>query len=308
MSLPTAFLGSRGLCISRHQQFSRLHTSLCGQPHSLPSTRKHHSLCEEHMQQRRHFRLCTPVCMGRRSAKIATRKGAQDAKRAKVWGTIAKKIIQAAKACGGDPANARLIEVLKLAKAAEVPKDLIDRNIKKATDKAQADYQEIVYEAYGAGGTGFIMECLTDNVNRSATDVRTAIVKGGGKMADSGSVLFNFQRRGEIYVKGNASTEEEVMDAAMDAGADDVQPATGDDDEVTGFKVLTAPEDFGVVREKLQELGQQIDHDLSGLVYTPLAHVEVEDSAFEMNESILERLLTVDDVDAIHTNCAGLSV
>ncbi|CAK0785066.1 hypothetical protein CVIRNUC_008271 [Coccomyxa viridis] len=293
----------------RNQRVILLQSPFLGHAHSLTArTRRREPIHNERSEQRAHFRPCTPLCMGRRSAKIAGRKGAQDAKRAKVWGTIAKKIIQAAKACGGDPANARLMEVLKFAKAAEVPKDLIDRNIKKATDKAQADYQEVVYEAYGAGGTGFVMECLTDNVNRSATDVRTAVVKAGGKMADSGSVLFNFQRQGEIYVKGTASTEDEVIDAAMEAGADDVHAAKGEEDAIEGFKVLTAVEEFAVVRDKLQELGQRIDHDHSGLVYTPLTHVEVDDPAFEVNESILERLLAVDDVDAVHTNCAGLAV
>ncbi|CAL8466478.1 g6014 [Coccomyxa elongata] len=257
-------------------------------------------------QQLRGFRLLPPVCMGRRSAKIAGRKSAQDAKKAKVWGTLAKKIVQAAKAGGSDPSgNAKLADILKACKAAEVPKDIIERNLKKATDKSQADYQEVTYEAYGAGGTGFIAECLTDNVNRSATDVRTAIVKAGGKMADSGSVVFNFQRCGLVFV--NSSSEEEVMDAAAEAGAEDVVAADGNDEIVEGFKVMTSQDEFASVRDKLQEMGLTVDHDHSGLVFAPLTTVEVDDAAFEVNEAILERLLAVDDVDAVHTNCAGLT-
>ena len=179
----------------------------------------------------------------------------QDARKAKLYGKIGKLIVQAVKAGGTDTVgNARLKDVLKQAQQASVPKDIIERNIKRASDKSQADFQEVsmltkclttfsignhitmytvtadgylpamftvrqhhqdgdnllqvTYEAYGAGGTGFVMECLTDNLNRSASEIRAAVMKAGGKMADPGSVMFNFQRQGQVFVSCEASEDQ----------------------------------------------------------------------------------------------------
>ncbi|KAK9812773.1 hypothetical protein WJX72_003451 [[Myrmecia] bisecta] len=243
--------------------------------------------------------------MGRRSSKIATRKGAQDAQKAKRYGKIGKLIIQAVKAGGSDPqANTKLKEVLNQAKLVECPKDIIERNLKKATDKSQEDFKEVTYEAYGPGGTGFVMECLTDNVNRSATDVRNAVTRTGGKMADPGSVLFNFQRQGLVFVAPSAG-EDEVFEAAMDAGADDVQPVKGEEG-CEGYKLLTSVEDFVDVLKNVSSTGIPVDNEHSGLVYSPLTTVEVEDDILDQNALLFERLLSVDDIDAVHTTCAGL--
>ncbi|PSC70937.1 putative transcriptional regulatory protein [Micractinium conductrix] len=248
---------------------------------------------------------CTPFCMGRRSAKIAVRKGKADAQKSKLYGKIGKQIAQAVRQGGPDAlANSRLKDALAAAKAAQVPVDIIDRNIKRASE-SKADYAEITYEAYGVGGTGFVIECLTDNVNRSASDVKAAITKGGGKVADPGSVLFNFQRQGLVMVDVSEG-EDAVFEAAMEAGAADFQPATDDDGTVTGFKVLTAVEDYGSVSSALAAAGLKIAPESSGLVYTPLVQQEVDDDAFEGNEALLERLLAVDDVDAVYTTVAGL--
>jgi hypothetical protein len=114
--------------------------------------------------------------------------------------------------------------------------DIIERNIKRASDKSQADYSEVVYEAYGPGGTGIIIECLTDNLNRTAGDVKSTITKAGCKVADPGSVMFNFQRQGLLVI--DESDEDAVFEAAMEAGADDIQPVFDEDGQpTTSFKV-----------------------------------------------------------------------
>ncbi|EFN55164.1 hypothetical protein CHLNCDRAFT_52504 [Chlorella variabilis] len=243
--------------------------------------------------------------MGRRSAKIATRKGKADAQKSKLYGKIGKQIAQAVRQGGPDAlGNLRLRDALAAAKMAQVPVDIIDRNIKRASE-SKADYTEMTYEAYGIGGTGFVIECLTDNINRSASDVKAAITKAGGKVADPGSVLFNFQRQGLVMVDGSEG-EDAVFEAAMEAGAADIQQHTDEDGAVVGFKVLTAVEDYGAVSSSLAEQGLKLQPEASGLVYVPLVQQEVDDEQFEGNEALLERLLAVDDVDAVYTTVAGL--
>lgn len=243
----------------------------------------------------------TPMMMGRRSAKIATRKGKADAQKAKLYGKIGKLIAQAVRSGGADPiANQRLREVLLTAKTAQLPTDIIERNLKKASEKNSADFSEMVYEAYGPGGTGFIIEALTDNVNRTASEVRAAVTKGGGKMADVGSVLFNFSRTGLIMVDPNEN-EDSAFEAALDAGATDMQPSNDDDGALEGYKVLTSVESYASVLNSLTP-NVKISMEASGLVYIPLASVEVNDDDYGLNEGMFERLLAVDDVDAVYTN------
>jgi len=244
--------------------------------------------------------------MGRRAAKIAARKGKSDAKKAKLYGRFGKQIQQAVRAAGPGTDNARLQEILKQAKLVSVPNDIIERNIKKAADAKNAnDFQECVYEAYGIGGTAFVIECLSDNVNRSVTDVKTAVTKGGGKWADAGSVLFNFERLGLVRVNKGVS-EDEIFDLAIEAGAEDVKPVEDAEGMPDGYQVITALENFGEVRDALTEAGVDISQEDTGLVYSPLAPVEVDDQAFAENEALLERLLEVDDVDVVFSNCDGL--
>ncbi|DBB18032.1 TPA: hypothetical protein ACH3X3_003023 [Trebouxia sp. C0006] len=267
---------------------------------------KVHTVQRARSAQARHLKVVPPVCMGRRSSKIATRKTSQDACKAKLYGKIGKLIVQAVKAGGTDVVgNPRLKEVLKQAQQASIPKDIIERNITRASDKSQADFQEVTYEAYGAGGTGFILECLTDNLNRSASEVRAAVMKAGGKMADPGSVMFNFQRQGQVFVSSEAS-EDQVFEVATDAGADDIVPANDEDDHLEGYKVLTDLTNYAKLYRGLQAAALPLVEDRSGLVYNPLSSVECDDQAYDQNEQMLERLLAVDDVDDVHTNCAGL--
>ncbi|KAG2500500.1 hypothetical protein HYH03_001278 [Edaphochlamys debaryana] len=259
--------------------------------------------------QPRSRQLVAPVEMGRRSAKIALRKGKSDAKKAKIYGRIGKKIIQLAKAGGADPvSNAALDTLLRQAKDLGVPKDVIERNLKRATDAKQGDYQEITYEAYGPGGTGLVVFCLTDNVNRTASEVKPTVTKAGAKVAEPGSVLFNFQRCGLIVVDG--TTEDAVFEAAMEAGAEDVAPVPPEEDGApsTSYKVFVPVEAYTSAKATLRTLGFTVNEEDSDLVYKAAAPVEVDDDAFAKCEALVERLLELDDVEGVFTNCDGLVV
>ena len=235
-------------------------------------------------------------------SKIAGRKGKADQAKAKLYGKIGKLIAQEVRAGGPDPiANSKLRDVLQQAKNAQVPQDIIERNLKKASEKNATDFSEMVYEAYGPGGSGFIIEALTDNVNRTAAEVRTAVTKNGGKMADSGSVLFNFSRTGLVMVN-EAEDEDQTFEAAIEAGASDVEPAVDDEGTCEGYKVLTELESFGEVYQTLVSSGLKINAEDSGLVYLPLAKVELSDEDYAANENMYEKILEVDDVDAVHSN------
>ncbi|KAK9790317.1 hypothetical protein WJX73_002980 [Symbiochloris irregularis] len=246
--------------------------------------------------------------MGRRSAKIAGRKGTQDARKAKIYSRICKTIIREAKAGGPDPvANVKLAAAMQQAKNAGVPKDAVTRNIAKASDKSQADFTEVTYEAYGAGGSGFIIDCLTDNPNRSAMEVRTVVTRSGAKMADPGSVAFGFKRCGVVAIAGGAD-EEEVFDAAMEAGADDIQTVDPDEQEEgeasISFKVVSDAKEFGALRSALSEAGLEVDDSHSGLVYLPHAETELNEKELQSNQSLYEKLLALDDVDNVFSSCA----
>eukprot|EP00199_Chlamydomonas_sp_CCMP681_P005403 CAMPEP_0119104784 /NCGR_PEP_ID=MMETSP1180-20130426/2909_1 /TAXON_ID=3052 ORGANISM="Chlamydomonas cf sp, Strain CCMP681" /NCGR_SAMPLE_ID=MMETSP1180 /ASSEMBLY_ACC=CAM_ASM_000741 /LENGTH=260 /DNA_ID=CAMNT_0007089625 /DNA_START=155 /DNA_END=938 /DNA_ORIENTATION=+ len=246
--------------------------------------------------------------MGRRSDKIAGRKGKSDMAKTKTYGKYGKLIQMAARA-GADPiSNLKLADLMILAKELGVPKEIVDRNIKKAGDKASADFQDVQYEAYGPGGTGFIIECFTDNVNRSAGDVKAAITKSGCKNAEPGSVMFTFQRAGQILVTN--TTEDAVFEAAMEAGADDVVGVHPEEEgqPSTSYKVFTSVEEFINAKKKLISLGFKVDQEATGLVYKPNAAVEVDDEAFAKCEALLDKLLAVDDVDGVYSNCDGLEI
>ncbi|KXZ44773.1 hypothetical protein GPECTOR_62g888 [Gonium pectorale] len=247
--------------------------------------------------------------MGRRAAKIALRKGKSDAKKAKIYGRIGKKIIQLAKAGGADTTtNAALDTLLRQAKDLGVPKDVVERNLKRATDAKQGDYQEVTYEAYGPGGTGLIVFCLTDNLNRTASEVKPTITKAGAKVAEPGSVMFNFSRCGCIVVDG--TNEDAVFEAAMEAGADDVEPVPAEEEGAasTSYKVFVPVEAFSSTKATLKGLGFSVNEEDSDLVFKAAAPVEVDDESFSRCEALVEKLLELDDVDNVFTNCDGLVV
>ena len=223
-----------------------------------------------------------------------------EAIRTKLYGKYGKLIVTAVKEGGGaDPvANTQLARVLADASRLSVPRDLIERNIKRATDTSQADYMELTYEAYGAGGVGIVIEVLSDNVNRAAADTKAAINKSGGKVAEPGSVLFNFERKGFISLNCACDKEDEVFETAADNGGDDVKPR---EDGADGFVVLTEVAGFMQCQKALADAGFEIDADGTALKMVPLAEVEVDDDAAEKNEALVEKLLELDDVDAVYT-------
>eukprot|EP00466_Bigelowiella_natans_P007864 jgi/Bigna1/57479/fgenesh1_pm.15_\ len=235
---------------------------------------------------------------GRRSAKIATRKGAQDAAKTKLYTKIGKMVADAVKQGGSDPSsNPKLATIMKQANSANVPKDIIKRNIEKG-ESGKANYEQLVYEAYGAGGVGFVIECMTDNPTMAQRDVKQALKKGLGKWAESGSVSFNFQRRGVIRLPEDKVTEDEVVDVALEAGAEDIT------EEEEYLKVLTEVENFHIVQSALEEAGLPVEGDQCGLEMIPNAQIEVSDADAEINEDILSRLLDIDDVDAVYSTMA----
>eukprot|EP00899_Mesostigma_viride_P008120 jgi/Mesvir1/17309/Mv07706-RA.1 len=231
---------------------------------------------------------------------------AADAKRAKVLGRFGKLIIAAVKR-GGPSGNPELDQLLRQAKLAAVPKDLIERNIKKAADKSQADFVDVTYEAYGLGGVGIVCEVLTDNINRSATEVRTIITKAGAKMADPGSVMFNFERRGLVVVPAARVDEDQLLEVAMEAGAIDIVAETIVLDEALKkemkvWNVWAPVAEYGHVKSAVEAAGMTVDADLSGLQLVPLVQVDVDDDTHEMNQAIIDKLNDLDDVDAVYCN------
>ena len=179
---------------------------------------------------------------------IQHRKGAQDKKRAKIFTRLIKELAVAARG-GTDPAsNPRLRTALAGCRAANMPKDNIERVLKRAEGGEGEQYEEIRYEGYGAGGTAFIVEALTDNRNRTASEVRAAFSKFGGSLGETGSVSFMFDKVGQIIYPVEVTTAESMFEAALEARAQDVE--TDDDTHL----VTTAPEDFNAAREKLEEI------------------------------------------------------
>ncbi|CAN0013353.1 unnamed protein product, partial [Phaeothamnion confervicola] len=185
--------------------------------------------------------------MGRRSEKIARTKGKEDLRRGKIFARCAKRIMMAVKAGGPDEhTNKALFDVLKEAKSYNVPKDNITRAIKRAVEGSQqGDFKEAVYEAYGHGGVGLIITALTDNVNRANAEINAVLSKKDLKRASSGSVAFQFARRGRVEVKGGEVDEEAVIEAAITAGVDDVEVVEGDEPGTTW--ILTAPTELSLL-------------------------------------------------------------
>ena len=178
---------------------------------------------------------------------IQHRKGAQDKKRAKIFTRLIKELAVAARG-GTDPAsNPRLRTALAGCRAANMPKDNIERVLKRAEGGEGEQYEEIRYEGYGAGGTAFIVEALTDNRNRTASEVRAAFSKFGGSLGETGSVSFMFDKVGQIIYPVEVTNAESMFEAALEAGAQDVETDDGT------HLITTAPEDFNAAREKLEE-------------------------------------------------------
>ena len=220
-------------------------------------------------------------------------KAVVDAKRGAVFTKIGNQIAIAARA-GTDPTmNPSLAMVLEKARAANMPKANIERAIARVSDKNAAALSEETYEAYGPGGVAIIIEAATDNKNRTMPEVRHTLDKNGGRMAEPGSVMFQFTRKGVIFTKQKG---DEVMMSALEAGAEDVI------DEEDGTTIYTAASDLAKVREAIIASGIEIDS--AELQYVPNNTVELEDEKAEKVEKLLNAVDDLDDVTAVHTNAA----
>jgi len=230
-------------------------------------------------------------------ANIKHKKGAADAKRGKIFTKLIKEITVAARMGGGDAnANPRLRSAVLAAKSENMPKDNIDRAIKKGTGELEGEsYEEITYEGYGPGGVAILVECMTDNRNRTAGDVRHSFSKSGGNLGESGCVSWMFERKGSMLVEKKVIDEEKLLEIALEAGAEDVV----EEDEF--FQVLTAPDDFGVVREALE--GKGISFIEASLTMIPKNVVDVTDEKTAKSlMKLIDTLEDNDDVQNVHAN------
>ena len=229
-------------------------------------------------------------------ATIKHAKGIADAKRGKIFTKFIKEISIAARMGGGDPnSNPRLRTVIIKARAANMPKDNIERAIKKGTgEDGGAAYEELLYEGYAAGGVAVMVEVLTDNKNRAAADVRNIFTKNGGNLGTSGSVSRMFQRKGTIEFDAEKVSEDEVMEVALEAGADDI---VNEDGIIT---VTTTPDAFSVVANELNEKGfESLSADV-GMVTDMYSPVDA-DTAVKVAK-LLNKLEDNDDVQNVYSN------
>ena len=235
-------------------------------------------------------------------ATIKHKKGATDARRAKVFAKVARQLEVAARDGGGDPSiNATLRTMVLKAKAAQMNNDLIDRAIKRGTGQAEGGtYESITYEGYAPGGVGLLIDALTDNRNRTGADVRNVFSKLGGSLAEPGAVGWQFSRRGVIIAAGG---EDEVMMAALDAGADDVSP---DGDLAAGeaghsWRIMCAPSDVYDVRDALEAAGIKVASAESTMVSSTTIEVTDLDDARKILR-IVDALEDNDDVQDVYGN------
>jgi len=225
-------------------------------------------------------------------------KAAKDAKRGKLFAKLIKNIEVAARTGGGDPdGNPTLFDAIQKAKKSSVPNENIDRATKRGSgaEAGGVDYQSITYEGYGPNGVAIMIECLTDNRNRAASEVRVAVTRNGGTMADPGSVAYNFHRKGVISItKVDGVTEDDILLAVLDAGAEEVIDQGG------GFEVITEPSHLVASRTALQEAG--IDYDSSEAEFVPTLQVEVDADTARKVFKLIDALEDSDDVQNIFSN------
>lgn len=232
-------------------------------------------------------------------ANIKHRKAAVDAKRGKLWTKLAKAIIVAARIGGGDPnANSRLRNAVIDARAASMPKDNIERAIKRGTGEIEGgDVEEVLYEGYGPGGVAILCEIMTDNRNRTAPEIRKLFEKFGGNLGATGCVGYLFDRKGQFLIPSSATSEERLFEVATEAGAEDIRRA-GDQ-----FEVLTAPEQFSSVAEALDAAG--IKPDSASVARIPQTTVELD---AETAQSVLKLVEALDDHDDVQTVSSNFSI
>ncbi|MCI7551913.1 MAG: YebC/PmpR family DNA-binding transcriptional regulator [Actinomycetaceae bacterium] len=226
------------------------------------------------------------------------KKAAIDAKRGKLFARLIKNIEVAAKTGGPDPdGNPTLFDAIQKAKKNSVPADNIDRALKRASGEGKdgVQYENIMYEGYAQGGVAVLMECLTDNRNRAASDVRVALTRNGGNLAESGSVSYLFNRKGVVEVpKADGVDEDTILMAVLDAGAEEVS------DEGDAFEVLSEPNDVVAVRTALVDAG--IDYNSAETQFVPTMKVTVDKPTAEKVLKLLDALDDLDDIQNVYSN------
>jgi len=226
------------------------------------------------------------------------KKAVVDAKRGKLFAKLIKNVEVAARTGGGDPAgNPTLYDAIQKAKKNSVPNDNIDRAVRRGSgaDAGGAQYEHITYEGYGPGGVAVLVQCLTDNRNRAASDVRTAFSRNGGSLADPGSVSYLFHRKGVIIVNKTGSvSEDDVLAAVLDAGAEDVADL-GD-----SFEVVSEAGDMVEVRKALQDAG--IDYESADAAFLPSVGIDLDEGQARRVFRLIEALEDSDDVQDVYAN------
>ena len=228
-------------------------------------------------------------------AKIKRAKGANDAKRGKIWSKIARKIIIAAKN-GGDPRdNLSLRYTIDEAKAANMPRDTIEKAIKKGTGELGAEnYEPVTYEAYAPGGVAMIIEGLTNNPSRTAPDLRSILEKAGGNLAKSGAVSFQFTKQGVITIKSDAVDEDKLMELALDAGAEDVK------NEGEVFEVITTPTTYLKVKEAIE--AAKVAVEAGEITHMPNSTISLDEEKAQKLLKLIDSLEDNDDVQSVSHN------
>jgi len=225
------------------------------------------------------------------------KKAVIDAKRGKMFARLIKNIEVAARTGGGDPSgNPTLYDAIQKAKKSSVPADNIDRAIKRGSgaEAGGADWQTIMYEGYGPSGVAVLIECLTDNRNRAATEVRTAMTRNGGNMADPGSVSYLFNRKGVVILAKNGQSEDDVLLAVLDAGAEEVN------DLGEEFEVICEATDLLPVRQALQDAG--MDYESAESSFLPSVQVPLDEDNARKVFKLIDALEDCDDVQNVYAN------
>ncbi len=229
-------------------------------------------------------------------ASIRHKKGAVDAKRGKIFSKLIKEITVAARLGGGDPeGNPRLRVAIQAAKGQNMPKDNIARAIKKGTGElAGTSYEEYNYEAYGPGGVALMMNCLTDNRNRTIADIKHIFERHGGNLGEPGCVSWMFEQRGLVVFEKNSVGEEKLLDLALEAGAEDIKESE------TQFEILTDPADFESIKKAFDDQG--LRYSLAEISMIPQTTVKLDGRDAERVLSLMEALEENDDISHVYAN------
>ncbi len=228
---------------------------------------------------------------------IKHKKGAADAKRGKIFTKLIKEITVAARMGGGDPdGNPRLRSAIAVAKAENMPKENIERGIKKGTGELEGvSYEEANYEGYGPGGVAVLIDCLTDNKNRTVADIKHLFERHGGNLGEPGCVAWMFEQKGLIVFDKDKVDEEVLFDLALEAGAEDVR------EEETEFEVITEPSDLESVKQAIDDAG--LSYTLAEVTKIPKNTIKVEGKKAQQTLNLMQSIEDHDDVSHVYANC-----